>query len=56
MMHDPHLHIEQTECDAAPRPGAWWILALLVVIVIAEALWIIGRMMINAALSIAWPV
>jgi hypothetical protein len=45
-----------SEVDAAPQPGPWWILALLTaVILIAGPLWIISRM-IDAVLSIQWPI
>jgi hypothetical protein len=56
MMHDPHLHIEPTECDAAPRPGSWLILMLLVAaIVVWGPTWFIIRV-IDAVLYIVRPV
>jgi hypothetical protein len=36
MMHDPHLHIEPTECDAAPQLGSWWILMVLMLTIMAS--------------------
>jgi hypothetical protein len=59
MMHDPQLHIEAPECDAAPQLGSWWILMVLMLsimtsIAAAGLVWLGG--MVNAALSIVWPV
>jgi hypothetical protein len=65
MMHDPFLHIEpRAEEDAAPRPGSWWLLALLMFALGACALfagiwrvavYLLGGM-VEAALAIGWPV
>jgi hypothetical protein len=59
MMHDPHLHIEPTECDAAPQLGSWWILMVLMLTIIssiAAAALVMLNHVVNAALSIVWPV
>jgi hypothetical protein len=64
-MHDPFLHIEpRAEEDAAPRPGRWWLLALLMAAIAGWALfYAIWRLavyllggMVEAALAIGWPV
>jgi hypothetical protein len=57
-MHDPHLHIEPTECDAAPQLGSWWILMVLMLAImasIAAAALVILSHAIDAVLSIQWP-
>jgi hypothetical protein len=59
MMHDPHLHIEPTECDAAPQLGSWWILMVLMLAImasIAAAALVMLSPVVNAVLSIVWPV
>jgi hypothetical protein len=59
MMHDPHLHIEPTEADAAPQLGSWWILMVLMLTImtsIAAAAFIWLGHMVDAVISIAWPV
>jgi predicted thioredoxin/glutaredoxin len=59
MMHDPHLHIEATECDAAPQLGSWWILMVLMLAImasIAAAALVMLSHVIDAVLSIQWPV
>jgi hypothetical protein len=63
-MHDPHLHIEPTECDAGPLPGSsalsagtltLVILAIMGWSVVAGLIWLAYRV-INAILSVQWPV
>jgi hypothetical protein len=59
MMHDPFLHIEASEADAIPRPGSWWILALLLAAIAWGAAWgiyDIGRRMVDAILALGFPV
>jgi predicted thioredoxin/glutaredoxin len=58
-MHDPHLHIEPTEADAAPQLGSWWILMALMLTImasIAAAALVMLSHLVNAVLSIQWPV
>jgi hypothetical protein len=59
MMHDPHLHIEPTEAGAAPQLGSWWMLMVLMLAImtsIAAAALAMLIHVVNAVLSIQWPV
>jgi hypothetical protein len=59
MMHDPHLQIEPTECNAAPQLGSWWILMVLMLAImtsIAAAALVMLSLLVNAVLSIQWPI
>jgi hypothetical protein len=54
-MHDPHLHIEPTEADAAPQLGSWWILMVLMLTImasIAAAALVMLSHAVNTALSV----